>query len=48
MATTLYMIDASPPVRAVLITAKAIGLKLNTKEINILTGEQLTQDYLKV
>jgi glutathione S-transferase len=48
MAPTLYMIHASPPVRAVLITAKAIGLDLTEKEIDFFQGEYLKPEYLKV
>lgn len=48
MAPTLYLIHASPPVRAVLMTAKAIGLTLTEKEVNLLAGEHLKPEYLKV
>jgi glutathione S-transferase len=48
MAPTLYMIHASPPVRAVLITAKAIGLDLTEKEIDFFQGEYLKPEYLKL
>nr|XP_008200938.1 PREDICTED: glutathione S-transferase 1 [Tribolium castaneum] len=48
MAPTLYMIQASPPVRAVLITAKAIGLDLNQKDINFFQDEHLKPHFLKL
>ncbi|RZC35595.1 uncharacterized protein BDFB_005180 [Asbolus verrucosus] len=48
MAPTLYMMYPSPPVRAVLITAKAIGLDLTIKEVNFLTGDHLKPEYLKL
>lgn len=48
MAPTLYMIHASPPVRAVLITAKAIGLDLEAKDIHFFQEEHLKPAFLKV
>ena len=47
MAPTLYMVYPSPPVRAVLMTAKAIGLDLNLKEVGLLSNDHLKSDYLK-
>lgn len=38
----------SPPSRAVLLTAKAIGINLELKDINLLKGEHLTPEYRKV
>ncbi|XP_967395.2 glutathione S-transferase 1 [Tribolium castaneum] len=48
MAPTLYLHHASPPVRAVLITAKAIGLPITEKEVNFATSENLSPEYLKM
>ncbi|KAF2901366.1 hypothetical protein ILUMI_04824 [Ignelater luminosus] len=48
MAPKLYMFDTSPPVRSVLLTAKALGVTLEFIKINILKGEQLTPDFLKM
>lgn len=48
MAPTLYMVHPSPPVRAVLITAKSIGLELTLKELNLSEGEHLQPEFLKV
>jgi glutathione S-transferase len=48
MAPTLYMFHGSPPVRAVLMTAKAIDLELDIKEIDFLNREQLKPHFLKV
>jgi glutathione S-transferase len=48
MAPTVYLIYPSPPCRAVLITAKAIGLNLAEKEIKLLEGEHLQPPYLKL
>lgn len=48
MAPVLYMVHPSPPVRAVRITAKAIGLKLEEREINLNNGDHLKPEFLKV
>jgi glutathione S-transferase len=48
MAPTLYMIAPSPAVRAVQITASAIGLELNLKELDFMKGEHMQPEYLKV
>ncbi|KAF5270022.1 hypothetical protein FQR65_LT05821 [Abscondita terminalis] len=48
MAPTLYMINISPAVRAVLITAKAIELKLDEYNVDMLNGEHLSEKYLKM
>lgn len=48
MAPKLYVHEASPPVRAVLITAAAIGLELDKEFIDILSGAQLKPEYVKV
>lgn len=44
---TLYMTELSPPVRSVLMTAYILGLPLYKKEINLISGEQRTQEYLR-
>lgn len=46
MVVTLYKIDGSPPVRAVLMTVEILGLKIETKEINTLAGEQYDPSYV--
>ncbi|XP_050513582.1 glutathione S-transferase 1-like isoform X2 [Diabrotica virgifera virgifera] len=48
MAPTLYMLEASPAVRSVILCAMALDLKLNEKEVNLLTGEHLTPEFLKL
>jgi glutathione S-transferase len=48
MAPTLYMIAPSPAVRAVQITASAIGLELNLKELDFMKGEHMQPEYLKL
>nr|CAD7439499.1 unnamed protein product [Timema bartmani] len=47
-APLLYYYLLSPPCRAVLLLAKALGVQLNLKVINILEGEQFSDEYLKV
>lgn len=44
----LYLMEGSVPVRAVLITAAAIGLDLEKEYLNILKGDQFKPEYLKV
>jgi glutathione S-transferase len=48
MAPVLYMVVPSPAVRAVLITADALGLDLVQKEVDLVAGEHLKPDFLKV
>ncbi|KAJ3663898.1 hypothetical protein Zmor_008116 [Zophobas morio] len=48
MAPTLYMLDASPAVRAVLMTAKAINLQLNLRDIDFFQKEQLQPEFLQM
>lgn len=38
----------SAPCRAVNMTAKALGLELNKKELNLLAGEQLKPEFIKI
>jgi glutathione S-transferase len=44
----LYTATLSPPGRAVVMTARAIGLDIEIKPINLLAGEHMTEDFLKV
>lgn len=48
MAPTLHMLYASPPARAVMMTAKAIDLELNLKEVDFMNEEHLKPEYMKV
>lgn len=48
MAPTLYCLHASPPVRAVLITLKAIGLQVEEIETNLLSNDHLTEKFTRV
>ncbi|XP_068145485.1 glutathione S-transferase 1 [Drosophila tropicalis] len=44
----LYYATLSPPSRAVLLTAKAIGLELELRPINLIKGEHLTPEFIKM
>ncbi|XP_030387164.1 glutathione S-transferase 1-like [Scaptodrosophila lebanonensis] len=44
---TLYGLDASPPVRAVLMTLKALDLNYDYVLVNILAGEHLAPHYIE-
>ncbi|KAI7815122.1 glutathione S-transferase, partial [Rhyzopertha dominica] len=44
----LYSFPPSPPCRAVLLLAKAIGLKLNVKTVNVMAGETRTPEFIKL
>ena len=42
------MLPGSAPCRSVLLTASALGIKLNEKLLNLELGEQLTPEFLKI
>ncbi|KAH8277772.1 hypothetical protein KR018_006106 [Drosophila ironensis] len=44
----LYYTPRSPPCRAVLLTAAAIGLDLDLRLINVKAGEHLSEEFLKL
>lgn len=44
----LHYVDLSPPARAVLLTAKRLGIELDYKTVNPLAGDTQTPEYLKV
>ncbi|XP_045467040.1 glutathione S-transferase 1-like [Harmonia axyridis] len=48
MTPKLYMNEVSPAVRAVLMTAKALNITLDLKEVNFQEGEHLSPKYLKL
>ncbi|KAJ8924954.1 hypothetical protein NQ315_001119 [Exocentrus adspersus] len=48
MAPILYGIEASPPVRACFITIEALGIDVKYKEVNLLEGEHLKPEFLKI
>ncbi len=43
-----YYTPISPPSRTVLLVAKAIGIELVLKDVDLLKGEHLTPEFLKV
>nr|AVT42202.1 glutathione S-transferase e4 [Lissorhoptrus oryzophilus] len=47
MAPKLYGYAMSPPVRAVLMCAKALDITLEMVQVNLLTGEHRKDDFLK-
>lgn len=48
MVLDLYWTVGSPPCHAVQMTAKAVGVDLNLKSVNLAIGEHLKEDFLKV
>lgn len=48
MAPTLYMSEISPSCRAVLMTARILGLTLKVKKIDLCKNEQLTPHFIKI
>lgn len=48
MPIDFYYIPPSPPCRSVLLLAKAIGVHLNLKTMNVLKGDHLKPEFLKV
>ncbi|XP_034937798.1 glutathione S-transferase 1-like [Chelonus insularis] len=48
MTIDFYYLPVSPPCRAVMMLAKAIGVHLNYKIIDVTKGEQLSDDYKKL
>ncbi|GAB6026241.1 Glutathione S-transferase [Chamberlinius hualienensis] len=44
----VYGIKTSPPVRAVLLTAKAAGVEIDFKVCNLVTSDHLNSDYTKM
>jgi glutathione S-transferase len=48
MPMDLYTFAPSPPCRSVLLLAKRMGIEFNTKTINIMAGEHLNPEFIKV
>lgn len=48
MTIDFYYMPASGPCRIVLLAAKAIGVDLNLKLTNLMAGEHLKPEFLKV
>lgn len=44
----LYYAPRSPPCRAVMLTAAALGLELNLRLVNVKAGEHMTPEFLKL
>lgn len=44
----LYYFPPSPPCRAVMLVANAVGVTLNKKMVNITKGEQMLPEYIKL
>lgn len=44
----LYYVPGSAPCRAVQMTAKAVGVELNLKLTDLMSGEHMKPEYLKV
>ncbi|XP_055542674.1 uncharacterized protein LOC129728270 [Wyeomyia smithii] len=45
---TLYTLHFSPPCRAVELTTKALGIELDQKVVNLLAGEHLKSEFMKL
>lgn len=48
MPITLYMMPLSPPARAVLLTAEALGVKIQTEIVNLSKQDHLKPEFIKV
>lgn len=48
MPVDLYYHPFSPPSRAVVLMAKAVGVDLNLKKIDILAGEHMKPEFLAI
>jgi len=48
MGIDFYYMALSAPCRAVMMTAKHIGVDLNLKPTNLMAGEQMTPEFLKM
>lgn len=48
MTIDFYYLPGSAPCRSVALTAKALGLELNFKLTDLMAGENLTPEFIKV
>jgi glutathione S-transferase len=48
MTIDFYYLPGSSPCRSVLLAAKALGVDLNLKLTNLMAGDHLTPEFLKV
>nr|WEU54063.1 glutathione s-transferase delta-2 [Protohermes costalis] len=44
----IYYFPPSPPCRSVLMVGKALGIKFNLKNLNVLEGEHMSPDFVKI
>ncbi|KAL5283275.1 GstD1.2 family protein [Megaselia abdita] len=48
MTIDFYYLSVSAPCRSILMTAKAIGVELNLKKLNLKNGEHLKPEFIKI
>ena len=48
MEIILYQANWSSPCRAVMITAKTLGLDITLKDLELMTGDHLKPEYLEI
>ena len=48
MPVVVYGMPLSAPARIVFMTCEALGVEYETKVVDLMKGEHLTPDYLKV
>lgn len=48
MPIDFYYVGGSAPCRAALLAAKAVGVELNLKTLDLMKGEQMSPEFLKV
>lgn len=48
MPIDLYYMSLSAPCRAVLLTAKMVGVEVNLKTVNLMEGEQMKPEFIKI
>ncbi|XP_024946138.1 uncharacterized protein LOC107273071 [Cephus cinctus] len=48
MPIDFYYLPLSPPCRAAMLLAKAVGVHLNLKTVDVLKGEQMSPEFLKI
>ena len=48
MSIDLYYFNMSVPSRAVLVTAKHLEIDVNIKELDLIKGEHMTEEFLTV
>jgi len=48
MTIDFYYVPGSAPCRAVLLAAKAVGVELNLKHLDLMKGEHMNPDFIKI